>query len=137
MSDESQDITAAATSSSARKRYQQSVPKRGYFSETLTAVSVFIAALAAVVGCYYYYYYNQRVEECKNINADCDYFATHGECIRNPSWMLSNCPVACDYCGLRETSTRCTRVKLNVIDEPVYKPVRHISNMLSRKSLCD
>ena len=36
---------------------------------------------------------------CEDTNKYCAYWATIDECKKNPSWMLVNCPVACDQCG--------------------------------------
>ena len=32
----------------------------------------------------------------------CATWATRSECSRNPSWMLANCPIACDICDFCE-----------------------------------
>ena len=36
---------------------------------------------------------------CVDSNKHCAYWASTDECKKNPSWMLTNCPVACDQCG--------------------------------------
>ena len=37
--------------------------------------------------------------KCEDTNKFCAYWASVDECQKNPSWMLTNCPVACDQCG--------------------------------------
>ena len=36
---------------------------------------------------------------CEDNNKYCAYWSSTDECKKNPSWMLTNCPVACDQCG--------------------------------------
>ncbi|XP_070182968.1 adhesive plaque matrix protein 2-like, partial [Littorina saxatilis] len=37
-------------------------------------------------------------EECADSNGNCKYWASTGECTKNPSYMLPNCRVSCNTC---------------------------------------
>jgi len=41
-------------------------------------------------------------QACYDKNKYCATWATRSECSRNPSWMLSNCPIACEVCDFCE-----------------------------------
>ena len=36
---------------------------------------------------------------CEDNHKWCKWWAGNGECKKNPSWMLVNCPKSCDQCG--------------------------------------
>jgi len=36
---------------------------------------------------------------CADKHQDCSFWASSGECDKNPRWMLPNCQVSCDSCG--------------------------------------
>ena len=38
---------------------------------------------------------------CEDTHKYCATWASLEECKKNPSWMLVNCPVACDQCGVK------------------------------------
>ena len=38
---------------------------------------------------------------CEDTNKYCATWASLDECKKNPSWMLVNCPVACDQCDVK------------------------------------
>lgn len=59
---------------------------------------------------------------CVDKYPTCEYDAHRGECEGNPSWMIFNCPKACNACELLETKVRCSRKRMNISDEPVYLP---------------
>eukprot|EP00604_Paraphysomonas_vestita_P004026 CAMPEP_0174824042 /NCGR_PEP_ID=MMETSP1107-20130205/29998_1 /TAXON_ID=36770 /ORGANISM="Paraphysomonas vestita, Strain GFlagA" /LENGTH=318 /DNA_ID=CAMNT_0016049207 /DNA_START=112 /DNA_END=1065 /DNA_ORIENTATION=- len=61
-------------------------------------------------------------KECFDRHEDCDLFVSHGECIKNPGWMIINCPVGCKACHLRDSKIRCPRKALNISEESVLKP---------------
>lgn len=60
--------------------------------------------------------------ECKDRSDQCINFMNHGECDKNPGWMIVNCPAACNACHLRDPKIRCARENLNISTEPIYKP---------------
>mmetsp|Transcript_5321 Transcript_5321/g.6946 ORF Transcript_5321/g.6946 Transcript_5321/m.6946 type:complete len:501 (+) Transcript_5321:69-1571(+) len=51
----------------------------------------------------------------------CTDYAAHGECDKNPGWMIINCPVSCNRCELLEKKKRCDSTFLNVSAEHVWK----------------
>lgn len=59
---------------------------------------------------------------CTDKHTTCEYDAERGECESNPSWMIFNCPKACNACDLLDTKIRCSRKRMNVSDEPAYLP---------------
>lgn len=67
---------------------------------------------------------------CDDRNAACGGYAEHGECDRNPGWMIVNCPHSCNACHLREYKARCDRSFLNISTAPIYKP-GDLNNMFS------
>ena len=40
-------------------------------------------------------------EPCRDLKPHCDFWASGGECPRNPGYMNQFCPVACGACGVR------------------------------------
>lgn len=58
---------------------------------------------------------NDRTDKCANYHA-------HGECEKNPGWMIINCPVSCNACELRDPKIRCNRQRLNITEDHVYAP---------------
>ena len=44
---------------------------------------------------------------CKNRHADCSFWAQHGECDVNPTYMLTNCAPVCNTCHLLDLERRC------------------------------
>ena len=53
----------------------------------------------------------------------CESNAKHGECEKNPGWMIMFCPNACKMCDLKaDPSLRCDRKRLNISDSPIFKP---------------
>ncbi|KAL7560327.1 hypothetical protein ACA910_020251 [Epithemia clementina (nom. ined.)] len=49
----------------------------------------------------------QHIQQCRNLNHDCLYWAVLGECDSNPKFMLVNCGPACMHCfhSLSDTVT--------------------------------
>lgn len=46
--------------------------------------------------------------ECEDrLPERCPEYASHGECTKNPGWMIMNCPVTCDACDLLDPKKRC------------------------------
>lgn len=47
------------------------------------------------------YQMTAHLTDCKNYqkDADCDYWASIGECVLNPGWMLYKCTKSCRLCG--------------------------------------
>ena len=37
--------------------------------------------------------------DCQDLNGNCEYWASIGECQANPGYMLPNCPKSCNTCG--------------------------------------
>ena len=42
---------------------------------------------------------DEALRECRDEHALCAQYERSGECLRNPLWMLSQCPVACKACS--------------------------------------
>ena len=40
----------------------------------------------------------EAIVNCLNENENCDFWAEHGECSKNPEWMLTHCKKACNQC---------------------------------------
>ena len=36
--------------------------------------------------------------DCQDLNANCAYWASTGECQSNPGYMIPNCPKSCNVC---------------------------------------
>lgn len=66
------------------------------------------------------------VKECLDRHEQCTGFSIRGECIKNPGWMIMNCPKSCDLqtnaCELRDPLLRCPRSALNMSNVPAYAP---------------
>ena len=43
-------------------------------------------------------------DECQDSNAECATWATHGECLSNPRFMLASCAKSCNVCGKDEAA---------------------------------
>lgn len=61
---------------------------------------------------------------CSDRHDGCAGFAAHGECAKNPGWMIVNCALSCDACELRDPAVRCSRERLNISTTPIYAPGR-------------
>mmetsp|Transcript_35266 Transcript_35266/g.41592 ORF Transcript_35266/g.41592 Transcript_35266/m.41592 type:complete len:429 (+) Transcript_35266:47-1333(+) len=61
---------------------------------------------------------------CQDRHRRCKQDAKNGECIRNPGWMIVNCPQSCDKCDMLDMSKRCDRKlpHLNMSDVPTWSP---------------
>lgn len=63
---------------------------------------------------------------CLDRHGMCVDFAARGECAKNPGWMIVNCPRSCDphnnACVLRDARLRCSRERLNMSSDPIYRP---------------
>jgi prolyl 4-hydroxylase len=61
---------------------------------------------------------------CQDRHRRCKLDAQNGECIRNPGWMIVNCPVSCQKCDMLDMSKRCDRKlpHLNMSDVPTWQP---------------
>jgi hypothetical protein len=68
----------------------------------------------------------EAVKDCLDRHKECIDFKKNGECLKNPGWMIINCPRSCDpiidSCRLRDPKIRCDRKNLNISTEPVYQP---------------
>lgn len=53
---------------------------------------------------------------------ECPYFASQGECEKNPGWMIMFCSKSCKSCHLRDHKVRCDRHRLDMDPNPIYKP---------------
>ena len=65
-------------------------------------------------------------DACQDRSRRCAADAANGECIRNPGWMIVNCPASCDRCDLLDPAKRCDRAalhfqKLNMSTVPVWQ----------------
>ena len=60
--------------------------------------------------------------ECKDRYPQCSNYERHGECHKNPGWMIMFCPRSCNACELRDPKIRCDRARLNITTTPVYAP---------------
>eukprot|EP01038_Epipyxis_sp_PR26KG_P005122 gene5122-7135_t len=58
--------------------------------------------------------------ECKDRHAQCTQFFNQGECVKNPGWMIVNCPISCNSCQLLDSKVRCQRARLNISTEPTF-----------------
>lgn len=63
-----------------------------------------------------------QVGSCFDRNSHCAGFAERGECEANPGWMVVNCPLSCSACHLLDPAVRCSRLRLNISTEPIYRP---------------
>jgi hypothetical protein len=90
---------------------------KGSFWTILRTLSIIVAAVSAIIGGFLYW----PTRECKDIDVNCKYHASNGQCKQNPHWMIQNCPESCKLCQMRDDTTRCTREKLLVSNEPTYK----------------
>ena len=59
--------------------------------------------------------------DCNDRSEQCVGFQQHGECDKNPGWMIVNCPKSCNACELRDPKIRCSRTNLNISTEPIYQ----------------
>ena len=64
----------------------------------------------------------QAESNCKDRYPQCKNYHAHGECDRNPGWMIMFCPESCNACELRDPKIRCDRSRLNITTTPVYAP---------------
>ena len=60
--------------------------------------------------------------DCFDRHAVCKDYVAHGECNKNPGWMIVNCPVSCEACHLLDPKVRCQRARMNISDVPIYAP---------------
>lgn len=64
-------------------------------------------------------------KDCVDRHEECIGFQQAGECLRNPGWMIVNCPASCNAetnaCALRDPKLRCGRAGLNISTSPVYR----------------
>jgi prolyl 4-hydroxylase len=63
-----------------------------------------------------------KLGDCKDRHAQCVGFAKNDECVKNPGWMIVNCPRSCNACHLLDPKVRCDRRNLNMSTDPIYKP---------------
>ena len=63
-----------------------------------------------------------KLGDCKDRHAQCVGFAKNDECVKNPGWMIVNCPRSCNACHLLDPKVRCDRRNLNMSIDPIYKP---------------
>jgi len=61
-------------------------------------------------------------KDCSDRHDVCKSYAKQGECVKNPGWMIVNCPKSCDKCHLRDPKIRCDRKALNISTDPIYNP---------------
>jgi hypothetical protein len=59
---------------------------------------------------------------CADRHDVCLHYASHGECTKNPGWMIVNCASSCKACHLRDPKVRCNRANLNMSTSPAYAP---------------
>jgi hypothetical protein len=59
---------------------------------------------------------------CQDRHRRCPLDARNGECIKNPGWMIVNCPVSCSKCEMLDPMKRCDRKlpHLNMSDTPSW-----------------
>lgn len=62
------------------------------------------------------------LQNCKDRHAQCAGFQKNNECVKNPGWMIVNCPDSCKACHLLDPKVRCNRSNLNISTDPIYKP---------------
>lgn len=62
------------------------------------------------------------VGSCFDRSDHCPGFAERGECELNPGWMTVNCPLSCNACHLLDPAVRCSRLRLNISTDPIYRP---------------
>jgi len=69
---------------------------------------------------------DESIRNCVDRHEQCKAFADRGECMKNPGWMIVNCPRSCNpynnACQLRDPKLRCQREALNVSTDPIYAP---------------
>ena len=54
--------------------------------------------------------------ECRDrMPQRCPRLAEEGECLKNPGWMIVNCPRACNACDLLDPKKRCDFVRSYVM----------------------
>ena len=70
------------------------------------------------------------LKQCSDRHEQCKGFAKHGECEKNPGWMVINCPSSCDSCDLLDHKVRCNRDRLGISNDHVYAP-GDMDNMFS------
>lgn len=58
---------------------------------------------------------------CKDRYEVCPQYQRHGECEKNPGWMIVNCPHSCNACHLLDPKLRCDRNFLNISHIPAYE----------------
>ena len=63
-----------------------------------------------------------KLGDCSDRHEQCKGFAQHGECEKNPGWMVINCPSSCNSCHLLDHKVRCDRDRLGIPKDHVYKP---------------
>ena len=68
--------------------------------------------------------------ECSDRHQQCKGFAEHGECEKNPGWMVINCPASCNSCDLLDHKVRCNRDRLGIPNNHTYAP-GDMENMFS------
>ena len=59
---------------------------------------------------------------CMDRNPNCELWASIGECLRNPSFMSSNCPKACNTCGAAATVLPTSRPTMTPTGPPTINP---------------
>jgi hypothetical protein len=59
---------------------------------------------------------------CNDRHPQCTGYAENGECVKNPGWMIVNCPVSCNACHLLDPKIRCQRSSLNMTVGPAFGP---------------
>ena len=62
------------------------------------------------------------LQNCKDRHEQCAGFHRNNECVKNPGWMIVNCPQSCKACHLLDPKVRCDRTNLNISTDPIYKP---------------
>jgi prolyl 4-hydroxylase len=61
-------------------------------------------------------------DDCYDRHEQCNNFVKHGECTKNPGWMIINCPLGCHACHLRDSNVRCHRDSLNTSETRALVP---------------
>jgi hypothetical protein len=68
----------------------------------------------------------EATKDCIDRHQECVNFRNNGECLKNPGWMIINCPRSCNdinnACLLRDPKLRCQRESLNMSTQPIYQP---------------
>ncbi|XP_068228173.1 uncharacterized protein [Palaemon carinicauda] len=86
-----EDDSSAAIGESAEFHLKESKMQRWYFGVVATCLYLFLQVRCE--------------EDCKDLHPLCAGWGTSGECRRNPTYMLVNCPATCNSCVPKDDHT--------------------------------